>query len=68
MDHSNDGEREADPLKQCGYCGTELWENVWYPVHATSDDDGTTLVLSFCSDACKGAWMNDEETAAPADP
>ncbi|WP_254537769.1 DUF7576 family protein [Halomarina litorea] len=56
------GEGPDSWLDECARCHRPLEKDVWYPVHTSWNEGGTTL-RSFCTQTCLRLWV----TAADRD-
>lgn len=45
-------------VEYCAACGANLPANVWCPVRAETDSDGTVRIRSFCDDTCEASWAD----------
>lgn len=63
-DGESDPPSRDDPLDEefgvCAYCGMTLPKEEWCPMVTDADADGELVVRSFCDDACKEAWIEDD--------
>lgn len=50
---------EESPFpEECMYCGTPLDEEVRYPTITVDGENGDLNIYTFCSEECKGKWLN----------
>lgn len=46
-------------LRTCVHCGDQLSEDDWHPVVTEAQENGETVLRSFCDVECKTAWEAD---------
>lgn len=47
-------------LRTCAHCGDQLNEDDWHPVVTETQENGETVLRSFCDEECKTAWEADK--------
>lgn len=52
-------DRYESPEWICDRCGTPIDTSDWHPVATEPTPDGSIRFSSFCSEGCRGAWLEE---------